>query len=163
MNDDLTPSAACLALIRRSEGFSAHAYMDGGTYACGYGTHHPDIRANTVWSQEEAEGRLIAAVSDVAASIRRLVLVPLTQGQFDALTDFAYNLGTPRLAGSTLLTDLNAGRYEDAGLQLLRWCYADGQQSDGLRARRIQELAMWAGKSVAEITSQVNLRQGVAA
>ena len=45
----------------------------------------------------------------------------LTQGQFDALVDFVFNLGSSRLASSTLLVDLNAGRYDAAGAELLRW------------------------------------------
>lgn len=163
MNDALTASVACLKLIRHSEGFSPHAYLDNGSWACGYGTHGVDVAANTTWTQDEAEGRLIAAVSDVASVIRRLVTVPLTQGQFDALVDFAYNLGSGRLAESTLLKDLNAGDYESAGLELLRWVYAEGQVNEGLRARRIQELALWTGKSLAEITTLANMRQGVAA
>ena len=50
--------------------------------------------------------------------------VPLSQGQFDALVDFAFNLGSGRLATSTLLQNLNAGNYDDAAGQLLRWDHA---------------------------------------
>ena len=53
--------------------------------------------------------------------------MPLTQGQFDALVDFCFNLGAGRLASSTLLKALNGGRYEAAAEQLLRWDVAAGQ------------------------------------
>ncbi|MGR2506618.1 lysozyme, partial [Salmonella enterica] len=41
--------------------------------------------------------------------VSRLVKVKLTQGQFDALVSFAYNLGARTLSTSTLLRKLNAG------------------------------------------------------
>ncbi|BCI37188.1 hypothetical protein SEL4614_27930 [Salmonella enterica subsp. enterica serovar 4,[5],12:i:-] len=43
--------------------------------------------------------------------VSRLVKVKLTQGQFDALVSFAYNLGARTLSTSTLLRKLNAGDY----------------------------------------------------
>jgi lysozyme len=74
-----------------------------------------------------------------------LVRVPLTQGQFDALVDFCFNLGEGRLAGSTLLRELNAGLYAAAGQQLLAWDHAGGKVIPGLKARREAELALWTG------------------
>lgn len=77
------------------------------------------------------------------ARVRSLVTVPLTQGQLDALTDFVFNLGGGRLAGSTLLKLLNAGDYAAAGQGLLKWDMAAGVHQPGLTARRKAELAMW--------------------
>jgi len=74
--------------------------------------------------------------------------VPLSQGQFDALVDFVFNLGSGRLASSTLLKILNAGRYADAAEQLLRWDQAGGKECPPLKARREAELALWQGKSL---------------
>ena len=62
----------------------------------------------------------------------RLVKVELTQGQFDALVDFCFNVGSGKLAGSTLLNDLNAGEYGAAGEQLLRWDHVGVQEMAGL-------------------------------
>jgi len=72
-----------------------------------------------------------------------LVKVALTQGQFDALVDFCFNLGAGRLAKSTLLRCLNAGRYNDAAEQLLLWDLAGGEVNLGLKARREAELRLW--------------------
>jgi lysozyme len=66
-------------------------------------------------------------VQSAEEAVSRLVKVPLTQRQFDALTDFAFNLGGGRLASSTLLKDLNAGRYDEAVEQLLLWTHAGGR------------------------------------
>jgi lysozyme len=76
-------------------------------------------------------------------AIDRMVKVPLNQGQFDALVDFVFNLGSERLYRSTLLRALNGGRYQAASEQLLRWDLIAGQESEGLRARRLAELALW--------------------
>jgi lysozyme len=72
-----------------------------------------------------------------------MVKAPLTQGQFDALVDFTFNLGAGRLASSTLLKSLNAGRYDDAAEQLLRWDHAGGQENAALKARREAEAELW--------------------
>ena len=83
---------------------------------------------------------------DAEQAVERLVKVPLTQGQFDALVDFCFNLGAGRLASSTLLKALNGGRYEAAAEQLLRWDVAGGEENAGLKARREAEFALWSGK-----------------
>jgi lysozyme len=67
----------------------------------------------------------------------------LTQGQFDALVDFCFNLGAGRLQSSTLLRCLNAGRYDAAAEQLLLWDVASGEVNLGLKGRREAELCLW--------------------
>ena len=67
----------------------------------------------------------------------------LTQGQFDALVDFVFNLGAARLVGSTLLAKLNAGEYEVAAEQLPLWDHAGGKEAAGLKSRREAELDLW--------------------
>jgi hypothetical protein len=71
------------------------------------------------------------------------VTVTQAEGQFDALADFVFNLGASRLASSTLLRDLNAGKYDDAGQQLLLWNHAGGVVVAGLKTRREVELSLW--------------------
>ena len=73
---------------------------------------------------------------------------PLTQGQFDALVDFCFNLGAGRLIASTLLKCLNAGRYDDAAEQLLLWDHASGQECSALKARREAETELWRNAQV---------------
>ena len=45
--------------------------------------------------------------------VERRVAVTITQGQFDALVSFAYNLGLRALENSTLLRRLNAGDWQE--------------------------------------------------
>ncbi len=93
---------------------------------------------------------------DVVAAERavaRLVKVELTQGQFDALVNFCFNLGAGRLASSTLLRCLNAGRYDAAAEQLLLWDQAGGRVNLGLKARREAALRLWKSGAQASKTA----------
>ena len=140
-------SAAGLELLKKSEGFRSRTYLDAaGHPTIGYGHRlvHPEFYPNGV-SEAEGEALLQKDVGEAEQEVERLVTVALIQGQFDALVDFVFNLGARRLAGSTLLADLNAGRYDTAGGQLLRWDHAGGEEVAGLKARREAELRLWSG------------------
>ena len=138
-------SAAGLDLLRKSEGFRSQTYMDvNGFPTIGYGHRllHPESFPGKI-SEAQAAEILISDVRDAEQAVKRLVKVQLTQGQFDALVDFCFNLGAGRLASSTLLKILNTSRYEAAAEQLLRWDIACGQENTGLKARREAEFALW--------------------
>ena len=138
-------SAAGLDLLKKSEGFRSRTYLDvAGFPTIGYGHRllHPESFKNGIDEPQAAE-ILVADVRDAEQAVERMVKVPLAQGQFDALVDFVFNLGQGRLAGSTLLADLNAGKYDDAAGQLLRWDHAGAQENAGLRARREAEAELW--------------------
>ena len=142
-------SAAGLNLLKKSEGFRSRSYLDvNGFPTIGYGHRllHPESFPRGIDEAQAAE-ILVSDVRDAEQAVARLVKVPLTQGQFDALVDFCFNLGAGRLASSTLLKILNAGRHSDAAEQLLRWDIAAGQENAGLKARREAELALWNASS----------------
>ncbi len=138
-----------LQLIKVSEGFRANTYMDvAGFPTIGYGHKllHPESYPNGI-TEEQATALLMQDVQGAEQAVSRLVKVPLTQGQFDALVDFTFNLGSGRLAGSTLLADLSAGRYADARAQLLLWDRAGGKVCSALATRRQAEAALWGDES----------------
>lgn len=148
-------SEAGLALIKQAEGFSRSRYNDvNGFPTIGYGHKllHPESFPDGV-SEEQAGEILVADVRDAERAVERMVKAPLTQGQFDALVDFCFNLGSGRLASSTLLRVLNAGRYGDAAEQLLRWDVAGGKENAGLKARRQAELALWRSEDLRQKTA----------
>jgi lysozyme len=142
-------SGAGLELIKRSEGFRDRTYLDvAGIPTIGYGHR---LLPKEVFPEGVTEARaaemLALDVQQAEQAVGRLVKVPLTQGQFDALVDFCFNLGEGRLASSTLLKVLNGARYEAAGEQLLRWDLAAGQVNTGLKGRREAELELWQSTS----------------
>ena len=71
--------------------------------------------------------------------IKKLVKVDLTQGEFNALVSFTYNVGSGNLESSTLLKLINEERYIAASEQFLRWTKASGKQLKGLLIRRQEE------------------------
>jgi len=142
-------SAQGLQLIKQQEGFRSRTYLDAAGFpTIGYGhlLKGPET-VNGKFShgidEAQASGILASDVGDAEQAVVRLVQVSLTQGQFDALVDFCFNLGSGRLASSTLLKLLNSGSYAAAAEQLLRWDQAGGKECPALKARREAELALW--------------------
>lgn len=147
-------SNAGMELLKRSEGFRGRVYLDvAGFPTIGFGHRllHPASFPNGI-SEADASDILTSDVNAACDAVQRLVKVPLTQGQFDALVDFVFNLGAGRLAASTLLKDLNAGNYAAACEQLLSWDHGklDGKEAElpALKARRLAEAALWRGEKV---------------
>jgi lysozyme len=138
-------SAAGLDLLKRSEGFRSRTYLDvSGFLTIGYGHRllHPGSFPHGIQQAQAAE-ILSSDVRDAEQAVQRLVKVALTQGQFDALVDFCFILGSGKLAASTLLKELNAGQYDAAGQQLLRWDHVGSQEIAGLKGRREAEFQLW--------------------
>ncbi len=140
-------SAAGLALLKRSEGFKAAEYLDAvGLPTIGYGHRLlPGESFPHGITEAQAAMILLNDVQIAERAVRLFVQVPLTQGQFDALVDFVYNLGSSRLRHSTLLVDLNAGRYDAAAQQLLLWDHAGEKELPALKTRREAEYHLWIG------------------
>ena len=137
-----------IALIKQFEGCKLTAYQDSvGVWTIGYGWTKPvdgkPIRAGMTIKQETAERLLKTGLVSYESDVSRLVKVGLTQGQFDALVSFTYNLGARSLSTSTLLRKLNAGDYATAADEFLRWNKAGGKVLNGLTRRREAERALF--------------------
>lgn len=142
---DMRISLAGVHLIGRFEGFRETIYRcPGGKSTIRFG----HVVKETEFSQYSGimtqEAGYVLLNSDIesiyAPDIKRLVKVPLTQRQFDALTSFDYNLGARNLGKSTLLKLLNEGEDHKASLQFLLWRNADGAYLPGLFKRRLAEM-----------------------
>ena len=128
-----------LGLITQFEGCRLSAYQDSvGVWTIGYG-HTKGVKAGMKITQAQADSYLRDDANDAGADVLRLVKVPLTQNQFDALTSFTFNLGASALKTSTLLTRLNEKNYRAAADQFTRWVFAGGQYLPGLMKRRTTE------------------------
>jgi lysozyme len=130
------------------EGCSLTAYPDNGACSIGYG--HRGVPEGTEWTRQQAEDALDDDLAGAAYAIGLQVKVDLTQGQFDALADFVFNLGSRALAESTLLRVLNFGEYGRVPDELRRWKFANGAVSPGLVARREGEIVLWNGRNPLE-------------
>ncbi|MCM8191342.1 lysozyme [Enterobacter asburiae] len=137
-----------IALIKQFEGCKLTAYQDSvGVWTIGYGWTQPvdgkPIRTGMTIKQETAERLLKTGLVSYESDVSRLVKVDLTQGQFDALVSFTYNLGARSLSTSTLLRKLNASDYAGAADEFLRWNKAGGKVLNGLARRREAERALF--------------------
>jgi len=114
-------------LIKGFEGLWLKAYQDvAGVWTIGWGStryangtrvKEGDVLLNRECADDLFD-RTLAPFEDV---VNRVVKVPLTQNQFNALVDFTYNAGDGALEISTLLKRLNAGDYPGAAEQFLAW------------------------------------------
>ncbi len=135
-------------LIKEFEGLRLKAYRDPvGVWTIGYGHTGRDVKPGQVISQARAEQLLKGDTGWAQDAVRRSVKVPLSQGQFDALTSFTYNLGAGALASSTLVKKLNARDYAGAQKEFGRWVHAGGQVLAGLVRRRAAEAKMFGNKA----------------
>lgn len=131
-------------LIKQYEGCKLRAYRDAvSVLTCGWGSTGPDIRDDTVWTQEQADKRLMDHLELVDGCIGRNVNVPLTQNQYDSLASWVYNLGCGNFMRSTLLKKLNEGDYAAVPDQIRRWTRAGTQVLSGLVKRREAEAELF--------------------
>jgi lysozyme len=98
---------------------------------------------NRVLSADEIDEILRKDLARFEAGVLRLIKVKLTQGQFDALVSFSFNVGLGNLQNSTLRMKLNRGDYEGAAEQFLVWTKAGGRVLPGLVKRRTHEKEMF--------------------
>ncbi len=134
-----------LDLIKRFEGFSPTIYICPAGYpTIGYGhvvrEDERDRFAEGI-DEQEAETLLQRDVRWAERGVLRLINVPLTDGQFDALVSFTFNLGTGALQRSTLRRKVNREEHEQVPREFMRWVWADGRRLQGLIKRRAAEAA----------------------
>jgi lysozyme len=150
-------SPAGRAQIVKHEGVNYSPYWDAGAWAIGIG--HRVVKGDGVpigiagvpLAIDEAtllrlfEGDLAIAERAVTGNVR----APLTQGQFDALTDLAFNIGAGAFAQSDLVAALNRSDYQNAAAELQRWVYGTDEATGAkvrvpvLEARRADNLALF--------------------
>lgn len=137
-------SNAGLALTKSFEGLALAAYADqGGVWTIGYGHTGRGVYAGLTITEEQAEAFLHSDVAGAVAGANRMVTGEIGQNQFDALVDFALNLGCATLLRSTLLRQVNAGDFSAAAAQFLLWDHVDGVAVPGLLRRRRAEMELF--------------------
>ena len=128
------------------EGVRLKAYKcPAGVWTIGIGATNPPVNATDEITREEAFKRLDRDLVQYEDGVKRLIQVGLTQGQFDALVDFAYNAGVGALAKSTLLKKVNAGKFDEVPAEFMKWTKGGGKELPGLVRRRRAEVKLWRG------------------
>lgn len=132
----LTMSPEGIERLKRWEGLRTQPYRDSvGVLTVCYGSTK-NVHPHRKVSLAECNRRLDSDRAEHEKYVSRYVAVPLTQGQYDALADFVYNLGPTRLKTSTMLKKLNSWDCRGAAAEYRRFIYAGGKALPGLKARR---------------------------
>jgi GH24 family phage-related lysozyme (muramidase) len=138
---------AGIDLIKQFEGFSPTVYICPAGYpTIGYGhVVKPDERQQFASgiTPEQAEALLRQDVQSAERAVLRLITVPLTDGQFDALVSFTFNLGAGALQRSTLRRKVNRGDHAAAPAEFRKWVWAGGNKLNGLLIRRVAEALIY--------------------
>lgn len=145
--------------IRANEGFSSNAYRDsGGVPTIGYGTiYYPNgepVRIGDKCNRDMANIWLMSEIEDKAKRLLSLRLPKLTQGQFEAILDFCYNLGFSAFKNSLLYRKILENPMDESiykykkdtpakSCEFLRWIYDNGKIIPGLINRRVFECDLY--------------------
>jgi len=98
---------------------------------------------NRTFSMEEVNDILRHDLERFERGVERYCPVKLTQGQFDALVSFSFNLGLGGLQRSTLRQKVLRGDFEGAAEEFLKYTIAGGKVLKGLVNRRNDERALF--------------------
>jgi lysozyme len=98
---------------------------------------------NRPFSKDEVNAILRADLARFEKGVVTYCPVPLTQGQFDALVSFSFNVGLGTLQRSTMRQKVIRGDMAGAAEELLKYCMAGGKVLRGLQNRRIDERALF--------------------
>ena len=103
-------------------------------------TRPEDMR---IYPMQEVDDILKLDLQRFERGVERFCPVPLTQGMFDGLVSFSFNVGLGTLQRSTLRQKVLRGDKEGAAEELLKYCMAGGKILKGLQNRRIDERAVF--------------------
>jgi len=96
-----------------------------------------------VFPMEEVDAILATDLARFERGVEQFCPVPLTQGMFDGLVSFSFNVGLGTLQRSTLRQKLLRGDKAGAADEFLKYCMAGGKILKGLQNRRIDERALF--------------------
>ena len=136
-------SATGLIVILGYEGYSDTAYIpvSGDVPTIGFGTTEGVKLGDTI-TPEKAIERAYRDIQKTESAIHKCVDVPLSQGEYDAFTSLAYNIGTSAFCSSTLVKKLNQRDYAGACEEIRRWVFVKGKKVQGLVNRREKEYSI---------------------
>ncbi|WP_250318707.1 lysozyme [Rosenbergiella gaditana] len=141
--------AIATVLVPSQEGTELTPYKDvGGVWTVCSGVTGKDVIPGKVYTKKECDILLQKHLQLFANSVERSVKVPMNEYQEAALISFSYNVGTSAFEHSSVLRNLNAGRYQQACDGLRQWKYVNKRVVAGLVNRREveREICLWGDK-----------------
>tara|TARA_R110000868_G_scaffold314832_1_gene575752 strand:- start:51 stop:527 length:477 start_codon:yes stop_codon:yes gene_type:complete len=98
---------------------------------------------NRAFSKDEVDAILKSDLQRFERGVSSFCPVALSQGMFDGLVSFSFNVGLGTLQRSTLRQKLLRGDKAGAAEEFLKYCMAGGKVLKGLQNRRIDERALF--------------------
>ena len=149
-------SSACIEGIKKDEGVRVRPYRCPAllwTVGVGHVIDPNHIRVklderkglsipdgwDRVLSMAEVDDILAKDLATFERGVLRLCPEGLTQGRFDALVSFSFNVGLGNLQRSTIRMKHNRGDFDGAAESFMAWTKAGGKELPGLVKRRKHE------------------------
>jgi len=154
-------SAAAISMIKHHEGVRNRPYrcpallwtvgvghVIDPTHAAVKYEERKNLPIPAGWDRVLSPGEVDALLAQDLAKFERGVarLCPASlnsQGIFDSLVSFSFNVGLGNLQRSSLRMKTNRGDLEEAADEFLKWTKAAGRVLPGLVKRRMDERAMY--------------------
>ena len=136
-------SADGISLIKEFEGLRLESYhCASGIPTIGYGHTGPDVYPDQVITEPEAEALLVKDLKRFEEAVSRIIIVPLTQHEFDAIVSFTFNCGEGALQESTFRRRMNAGEEKPLCFkeEFPKWVKGPNGPLPGLVRRRDAEV-----------------------
>jgi len=135
----------CIDLVEHFEGYRPNVYKCSGGYDT-IGIGHL-VKSGEDWSQgitkDQAREVLAKDLLSAERAVLRLTKVPLSDGQFDALVSFVFNLGSGCYQRSLLRQRVNREEHLDASNTFWMYRRANGKIMKGLVRRREAERILY--------------------
>lgn len=144
-------SDAGIKLIQSFEGLRLAAYLDSANIpTIGFGTiRYPNgtkVKMGDVCTEADADDYFRHDLTRFELDVDAMTADTVAQRQFDALTSFAYNLGTTAYRDSTLRNRVNLMPNDPAiRAEFMKWYKAGGKPVLGLWRRRHKEADTYYG------------------
>lgn len=146
-------------LIKNFEGCKLYAYRDSvGVLTIGIG-HTKNVKAGMAITQQQAETFLKEDIKPIETLLNGMG-INYTQGQFDALTSFIFNIGQGNFKSSTMYKYIVAKKSDiEITDQMVKWHNAGGKPLLGLKRRRATEANMFLGKEMYYVDTKGNIKK----
>lgn len=141
-----------IQLVKEFEGYRSRLYNDAVGYCTiGYGHLIKKSRCNGTEPREfrpsiteqKGEELLLIDMRWAKYSVQKSIRASLTDGQYAALVDFVFNVGSGNFQKSSIVRYVNANQHHKVPNQLKRWVKARKRILPGLVRRRGREIALY--------------------
>ena len=143
--------------IKKSFTFSESPYQDSdGNFTIGYGQQTwlgKPVTKTYPGSVSESEAsteleRHINAPSELKGLLSKNVRKPVTSSMYDALASFGHNTTEQQFSASSIISQLNSGKYTSAGKLLANYSLNSGDLTGTLNTRRALESTKFLEKGI---------------